>query len=196
MSQVKLDPSFLLGLADERLFLWLNHKRHPLLDRLLPYFSDERFIYAFFGLFALILLFNLRWRGLLVVIFAWLLVLGSDFLCARVLKPYFGRPRPFLTHGDIYLYRHHQWQRIEEPLSGRSYTLPSCHATNVSCAAASFSFLIPRFAPLFWAFALTVGYSRVYLGVHYPFDVLLGFVVGWLVGYLGRLILTRFLEEP
>ncbi|NPA48911.1 MAG: phosphatase PAP2 family protein [Thermodesulfobacteria bacterium] len=191
MGTLKIDPEKILSLADQKLFLWLNHFRHPLLDQIMPYLSDERFIYAFFGLFALIFIFSLRLKGLLIIALVWLFIIGSDVLCGKVLKPYFKRPRPYLTLKQVYLYKRHQWQLTKEPLKGRSYSLPSCHATNVACAASLFAFLLPRLRVLFWLFALAVAYSRIYLGVHYPFDVVFGFLVGFLVGQLGRFLLIR-----
>ena len=61
-----------------------------------------------------------------------------------------------------------------------SFSLPSSHAANFGAAAFHLSWFYPRFAPLLIVLALLVGYSRVYVGVHYPFDVLLGLAVGLL----------------
>ncbi len=192
MANLKIEPQKILVLADQKLFLWLNHFRHPWLDQIMPYLSDERVIYTFFALFAFIFIFSWRLKGLLLILLIWFCVLGGDFLCGKVLKPYFKRPRPYLTLKQVYLYKGHKWRFTQEPLEGRAYSLPSCHATNVACAASLFAFLLPRFRWLFWLFALGVGYSRIYLGVHYPFDVFSGFLLGILVGSFGRWLLLRF----
>ncbi|NPB09818.1 MAG: phosphatase PAP2 family protein, partial [Thermodesulfobacteria bacterium] len=183
----------LLALLDQRFLLWINHFRHPWLDRLMPLVSDERYIYAFFGLFALLLIKERPVRGLLISVGALGLVMCSDFLCARVLKPYFARPRPYYTVADIYVYKDHKFQYLTKPIIAKEkrFSLPSCHATNVSCAAMVFSRALPALSPLFWAATLLVGYSRLYLGVHYPFDVFLGFLLGSFIGLIGSFFIIR-----
>jgi len=152
----------------------------------MPLVSNETYIYIFFGIFALFLIKEKMWRGLLISFGALGLVFFSDYLCARILKPYFGRLRPYYTVSDLYVYRHGKYKFLQKPLPPeKRFSLPSCHATNVSCAAMVFTRVMPNFSPFFWSAALLVGYSRVYLGVHYPFDVLFGLVLGSLVGFVG-----------
>ena len=64
-----------------------------------------------------------------------------------------------------------------------SWSFPSSHATNIFCEATIVSLVFPRATPWAYLFASLVGYSRIYLGVHYPFDVLGGAGVGVLVGW-------------
>ena len=92
----------------------------------------------------------------------------SDQASSQLIKHAFMRLRPCNVLPDVHL------------LVGcsHSYSMPSSHATNASAAAFHFTFFYPRWAPAFVFLMLLVGYTRVYCGVHYPFDVLVGFVVG------------------
>jgi len=77
-----------------------------------------------------------------------------------------------------------------------SFALPSNHATNTFALASFFASSYRRLAAPLFILAFLVGYSRIYVGVHYPFDVLggaaLGVILGLLVGALGRWILFRW----
>ena len=60
----------------------------------------------------------------------------------------------------------------------RSYSFPSAHAANSFAQATLFSLIYPRLAPVLLSIAFVVSLSRVYVGVHYPLDVLFGALLG------------------
>ena len=62
--------------------------------------------------------------------------------------------------------------------------MPSAHASNTFAVAIFLSYYFRKFGPLFYGIAFLVGYSRVYLGVHYPFDILVGIINGSILGVL------------
>jgi undecaprenyl-diphosphatase len=73
--------------------------------------------------------------------------------------------------------------------SGSSF--PSGHtATSFACATV-LSFFVPRAAPVFYLLALAIGFSRIYVGVHWPLDVLGGIVLGVAVGLAVTALLRR-----
>ncbi len=87
------------------------------------------------------------------------------------LKDLTHRTRPFDAHPQIHpLYVVH------------SSSLPAGHAATAFAGATLLSYVAPRAAPLFALLAVAIGFSRVYVGVHYPTDVLAGAVVGIAVG--------------
>ena len=107
---------------------------------------------------------------------------GAGLLVAAVLARVVDRPRPFVAHPQIHpLYVVH------------SSSFPAGHAATAFAGAMVASYLARRAAPAFFALAALIGYSRVYVGVHYPSDVLAGALVGALVGLAGVLVLRWYL---
>jgi undecaprenyl-diphosphatase len=70
---------------------------------------------------------------------------------------------------------------------GGKYGFPSSHAANFFAAATVFTLFFPRYKVLYLIIAFLVAYSRVYVGVHYPADV----ICGSLVGAAGAFILCK-----
>lgn len=105
-------------------------------------------------------------RGFLLLV----LVLVSSFLLSDLLKDIFQRPRPFVGLPDV---------RLLIPPE-ESFSFPSGHATT-SIACASLIYRIwARAGKWFLAIAVGIAFSRVYVGVHYPLDVLGGALLGYL----------------
>jgi undecaprenyl-diphosphatase len=158
----------------------------PVLDAVMPYVTEK---FNFLGaiIVAAILIVALGKRqdrvGLLVLV---VLVFASDFVCAE-LKDLFERVRP-CNAMDVRLLVG----------CGKSYSFPSGHATNIFSAMVFLTIRYRRFAPLFLLIATAVAYSRVYVGVHYPLDVLGGAVLGTSMAFVfteGEKRVTRFISE-
>ena len=95
------------------------------------------------------------------------------------LKRLFRRRRPFLAFVKA---------RVLGPRP-RDFSLPSGHSAAGFAGAFLLSLHVPWLAPLFYAIAAVVGLSRIYLGVHYPSDVVIGAAAGTLLAALYRWIL-------
>lgn len=117
------------------------------------------------------------------------IVVVGDTICASILKPWVGRMRPcrfFLG------YKHfHDFY-----ICSSTYSFPSCHATNHSALAVFWSWSFKkRWLSIFLTlWALVVGYAQIYVGVHYPTDILGGFFIGSSIGYLGYKLSLLFFQ--
>lgn len=98
----------------------------------------------------------------------------TDTLCSEVLKPLFNRPRP--CNPELMV----QGARCLAGLKS-SLSFPSAHATNIFALATLLALLYPAGGFFFFAFAGIIGLSRVYIGVHYPLDVVGGAIAGSVV---------------
>lgn len=73
----------------------------------------------------------------------------------------------------------------------RSHSFPSGHAATAFAGATVLSFCAPRLAPAFYVLAAAIAYSRIYVGVHFPLDVLGGIVIGVATALLLRAAIRR-----
>jgi undecaprenyl-diphosphatase len=116
---------------------------------------------------AIALVLALAWRR--PQIFVW--TLAGDavaWLLSTLLQDAIPRSRP---HVPTLVARPH------------SHSFPSGHATTSFACATVLGVLVPRFRIAFFVLAATVAWSRVYVGVHYPLDVLAGALLGAAIGY-------------
>jgi undecaprenyl-diphosphatase len=161
---------------DLTLLRWLTPWHAPWLDRTMSWISASGGAGLIWGFLALVAMANPRhramaWRVLLTVMLAYATVDG-------VIKPLVGRPRPGI---------HATAPPRELPPLPRTSSFPSGHATATFGAAVAVSRMWPPTAPLWWLLALLIGYSRIYLGHHYPLDVAGGALIGiglafWVLG--------------
>ena len=111
---------------------------------------------------------------------------GAAWALAHVAKAIADRPRPYEVMADAVL--------RQQPAHGTSF--PSSHtAVTVAVVIALVPFLVRPLAAVAIGYAVLVGWSRVYLGVHYPLDVLAGTGIGIAVGGIDLLALQTLLSR-
>ncbi len=158
--------------ADISLFMLINQTlTWGPLDVVMPVLTDLNHLLAF-RIVVLALVVYALWkggaRGRRLVLVLLLAIIVSDQVNSFVLKEWFGRMRPCHELFDVRL--------LVDCGGGKSF--PSSHAINAGTAAIVISFFYPRTFLWMAALALMIGYSRIYVGVHYPSDVLAGLLLG------------------
>jgi len=175
---------------DINLFYMINRGgQNAFFDFFMPVMSNLKNFYIPLGLLWIYLVVKKSVTCRTVAVVIVLLISFSETVSSRILKPAFDRPRPYHSQSHVHLYdrMYKTWSitpELKKTVTGASYSLPSSHATNIFAAVFFVSFYFRKFWPLFYMIAFLVGYSRVYLGVHFPFDVFVGGIVGTLCGLL------------
>lgn len=166
---------------DRSLFLWLNSFHHLSLDRLMLSLSGQ-WIWAPFILVFSWKAFRIfgKQRAKIFFLFMLLALMASDVTASYLLKNIFNRMRPCRLEGMkslIYFFG----QKC-----GGKFGFVSSHAAN-SVAIVFYSLTtlkLKHYWHLLWLVPLIVSYSRIYLGVHYPGDILGGAIVGLIWGFV------------
>lgn len=175
---------------DFYLFQLINGQWHlGLLDVIIPVWRSQYFWAPLYMFFLTFLLYNYPPRTIYVIVASIILtVFISDQLSASVIKELLPRLRPCKLPELI------ETIRLLVPCgSGKSFV--SAHATNhFAIAVLTGNLLKPHFPwllriLLIWA--ASIAYGQVYVGVHFPLDVICGAILGILIG-LGTLRLARF----
>ena len=178
--------------ADYFLFQQINSRyTNSFLDAVLPFIRNSNFWVPLYLFLLVLILINFGNKGWLWVAGLIVTVTLTDQVSSHLIKNLIQRPRPcsdFTLHFPVRLL-------LNNCSGGFSFT--SSHATNHFGVAIFIVITLQQFLGkwkwLFIAWAAIVSYAQVYVGVHYPFDILCGALLGCCLGYLtAKLFLSKF----
>lgn len=160
-----------------------NHMRSDVLDLAMPLITKLGDGGLLWILCCLILLLHPKTRRAGAV--AAISLALEALLCNLLLKPLVARPRPFDVNPTVTLL-------IPRP---HDFSFPSGHSgASFACAAALF-FVRQKLWPFALALAALIAFSRLYLYVHYPTDVLAGIVLGFLTGWAAKKAVEKWQQK-
>jgi len=160
---------------DLAVFYFFNHTISTgFLDKFFSTITDVNKWYIAYVILIGISFFKGGQRGKIAVIGLILLIIVTDQTGYRILKELFERIRPCNALNDV----------ITPVGCAGGFSFPSNHALNNFAAAVFLLRLFPAYKGIFLIVAFLISISRIYLGVHYPSDMLGGALIGVAFGYL------------
>jgi len=156
---------------DVKLFFLINKgMQNSFFDLLMPFVTNFRNWWPVIVPSVILLLIRGGRKGRVAVIVIAITIGPSDYSSGKVLKHIFSRLRPCNVLDGVHLLSYCS-----------KYGFPSSHASNMAALTIIVSYYYRKMLVPLIILAVIIGYSRVYVGVHYPFDVLGGYVWGSLV---------------
>ena len=167
---------------DLAIFYFFNHTISTgLFDKIFSIITDVNKWYIAYIILAGIAIFKGGLRGKIAIISLIILIIVTDQTGYRLLKELFERVRPCNALSDA----------ITPIGCAGGFSFPSNHALNNFAAAVFLLRLYPQYKWIFLITATLIAISRIYLGVHYPSDVLGGALIGSAFGYLFSIIALK-----
>lgn len=165
----------ILKSIDTQLFIFFNITiANPVFDFVMPVVTNK---YVWIPIWVIIIA-GLLWKGgkqaRWAVLLAIIAVSSSDLIAYRLMKKNIKRIRPCNAIEQTHL----------TVKRSKSYSMPSNHATNFFALATIFSFFYRKHKKWIFSLAALVAFSRVSVGVHYPFDITMGALLGTAIAAL------------
>ena len=161
---------------DKQIMVFLNKTiSNPIFDFIMPIITNQNFL-VFSGM---ILIGYLAYfggkRGRITIVVLLIAAGFSDAICFQIIKPWVGRIRP----------SHEFYEYINLLVSkGGRYSFPSNHAANSFVFATVLSYFYDQHRTLLYILASSIAFSRVYVGVHYPLDIIFGSIIGYIISWI------------
>jgi undecaprenyl-diphosphatase len=173
---------------DKEVLFFLNSFHTPWLDPVMLLITKTFFWLPLYAFLIFLLFKNFKKEAWFILICAAITLLLCDQITSTFMKPYFARLRPSQDPSLVGLLHHVNGYK------GGLYGFASGHAAN-TFGTAMFVWLtlrsVYKWIALIFVWAILMTYTRIYLGVHFPGDILVGGTIGLLCGYLSYLISQR-----
>lgn len=181
----------LLNNLDTQLFIFLNGINSPFWDVVMKWISGSKSWIPMYLVIVAYIVYKFRWKAIITLVFIALVVTLADQLSVKAFKEVFERLRP-CHNPELQDIVH-----LVKNKCGGKYGFVSSHAANTFGVAffLSLFFKNRNFSIFIFVWASIVSYSRIYLGVHYPFDILGGATLGAIIGYLVYLLHNFTLQK-
>lgn len=178
---------------DLSVFQWIQSVQNEFLDALMVGITTLGNAGAIFIVLGLVLLFSKRYRkeGLAVIVALIVMLICNDLF----LKDFFARPRPFNlfeTDPEKYAFWGESYVFPELVSKPTSYSFPSGHTASAFAAAIALLCHNRKLGVPVTIFAALMGFSRIYVEVHYCTDVLAGVISGTICAFIAVLIVKYF----
>ena len=177
--------------ADNWLFLLINGWYSDFFDKVMVYVSSKLFWLPFYLLLLYLVIREYKWKSVVVLLFVAILLTLTDQISVHLFKNVFQRLRP--CHDEELALIVHTVKYC-----GGQFGFVSSHASNSFGIIVFIGVLLKdRYSWLPWVlliWGLLIMYSRVYLGVHYPGDVLVGALLGAVLGQF-TLLGYRYIDK-
>ena len=160
------------------------------LDWFMPFMTDLKNFWYVLPVLVVWVLVREKKAGIVFLVFIGLTLAITDPFSSRLLKDWLGRVRPCHVLEEVRLLTD----------CNTSYSFPSSHAVNIFAAAFFLSQPLKKLSPLFFGIAGIVGYSRIYIGIHYPLDVIggaaIGLLIAWPMRWMKDQVMARWIKSP
>ncbi len=161
---------------DTALFQFFNGTfSNPIFDFIMPIITNQDIWVIPILLLVLGLIFKGGKRGKIAAVLLLIAVTATDVIAGQMIKPLVGRLRP----------SHAMTESLNLLVAkGGKFSFVSNHAANMFCAATVLTYFYSKWKNLLYTLAAVVAFSRVYVGVHYPGDIVFGGLFGYGMAWL------------
>ncbi|MEA3477144.1 MAG: phosphatase PAP2 family protein [Bacteroidota bacterium] len=182
-----------LQTIDTELFLFLNGLHNSFFDWFMYWVSVKWVWIPLYAFLLFLIIKEYKWKSLVILLLVAILITLSDQLSVHLFKNTIHRLRP--CHNPAIMDSVH----LVKDHCGGMYGFVSSHAANSFALAVFLIGLLGKrfkyFTILILLWAVLISYSRIYLGVHYPGDVIVGGIFGATLGYILQITYQKIINK-